>query len=579
MPLTLHFLLYIYTRFVLRTAWIVMSAGSKIQEAVKCLRDARILIPGPVDLSTGESVGGTEFKLQASVHSFKEMMTLPHYYSYPDRISFDCGRATELGYLLDKERGVDDTNGLNAILSKAASECGSALSEADKLDICIAYLRRVHFFVYYSGKRFRDEAHLLAIAPNVVLRRPDHRATGATGSRDAAASGGGEAEAEEGEEDKKEEESEEGEDDGKDESRRGDRDESEGGGDDANTSQDIHQVDLKPYQGPSSASAHNLDRRIEDFIRDFRRRIERIHIHQNDGGDAEWVGTVDEEDAKIIFKAQDKVMEQVTNENCEIQPDGKARCGLAGCTKLFKGKDFLQKHIRNKHPEVTIERLVRVAEKYMLSRFNGEDLVSRPLPPVEVESGGGIEMKSVRELYEAAQARLMGVPMPMVGLRHVGTAGRGRGRGDGGRFGRGGFDRRDGPGGDFRVDRRGSGEFLPRNERRQSGDRYEGARTQPVPRPEVEYQPPKAEDNHARRLHSYQDVDSPMVRMRYKDVISICDPGFSQSVRRFLVERFILHISLRLWNSRRDINTFRSGPLIPCDGLVLCCCLMFVAYA
>jgi hypothetical protein len=488
-----------------------MSPGSNLQEAVKCLRDARILIPGPVDLSTGEPVGGSEFKLTANVHTLKDTTTLPGHYSHPDRIAFDFARATELGYLLDKERGVDEANDLAAILSKAASVSGAALSGTDRLDICIAYLRRVHFFVYYSGKRFREESHLLAQAPGVVLRRTDHRATSDAYIGDADSVAGVSEAAR-----KIEEDGEEGEDDGKGGSERG---EEETAGYDASA---LAGGDLKPYGGPASGAMHNLDRRIEEFIRDFRRRVERIQIHQTSGGDAELAGTVDEEDAKTIFKAQEKVMEQVTHENCEIQPDGKARCGLAGCSKLFKGKDFLQKHIRNKHPEVTIDRLVRVAEKYMQGRFNAEDLVSRPLPPVELETTGGVETKSVREVYEAAQGRLMGIPL---GLGRNGHGGRGRGRGDmGGRFGRGdrdsrgGFDRRDSDRGDFsfRGDRRGSGgDFAPRNDRRQSGDRFEGGRgggrPQQAERPEVEYQAPKGEDNGARRLHSYQDVDSPMV--------------------------------------------------------------------
>ena len=37
----------------------------------------------------------------------------------------------------------------------------------DKLDISIAYLRRVHFVTFYGAKRYRDEAHMLSMAPSV----------------------------------------------------------------------------------------------------------------------------------------------------------------------------------------------------------------------------------------------------------------------------------------------------------------------------------------------------------------------------------------------------------------------------
>ena len=37
----------------------------------------------------------------------------------------------------------------------------------DKLDISIGYLRRVHFVTFYGAKRYRDEAHMLSMAPSV----------------------------------------------------------------------------------------------------------------------------------------------------------------------------------------------------------------------------------------------------------------------------------------------------------------------------------------------------------------------------------------------------------------------------
>ena len=37
----------------------------------------------------------------------------------------------------------------------------------DKLDISIGYLRRVHFVTFYGAKRYRDEAHMLSVAPSV----------------------------------------------------------------------------------------------------------------------------------------------------------------------------------------------------------------------------------------------------------------------------------------------------------------------------------------------------------------------------------------------------------------------------
>lgn len=55
---------------------------------------------------------------------------------------------------------------LEAILTLAVQK--DALKyPTDKLDISIAYLRRVHFVTFYGAKRYRDEAHMLSMAPSV----------------------------------------------------------------------------------------------------------------------------------------------------------------------------------------------------------------------------------------------------------------------------------------------------------------------------------------------------------------------------------------------------------------------------
>ena len=61
---------------------------------------------------------------------------------------------------LDQEKGVE--GGINRIL-----EIPALVSELErrvptfKLDLIQAYLRRVHFFVYYGGDEFSDEGDLL----------------------------------------------------------------------------------------------------------------------------------------------------------------------------------------------------------------------------------------------------------------------------------------------------------------------------------------------------------------------------------------------------------------------------------
>lgn len=273
---------------------------------------------------------------------------------------------------------------------------------------------------------------------------------------------------------------------------------------------------------------------IADFIVAARSRVSlmRRRLAANDpflGSDR------DEEDAKSIAKAQEKVMEDITLENCVTQPDGKARCGLSWCNKLFKGQDFLMKHIKNKHPDLALVRLVRVAESYMLARFNAEDICKRPLGPIEIESSGGLEQKTVKEVYEAAKARLSDTHIQ---YRHDRGAGRGRGN-----------TRRDDNRGEKRDfqserhrenDRRFSegnrptrGEDVPRNERRESA---------PITTESV---PPRNEDSNSRKLHSYVDIDSPMVRNFLKSFTSV-----KSEYLKWFTPQLVSNISLQRWKSR-----------------------------
>jgi hypothetical protein len=276
-----------------------------------------------------------------------------------------------------------------------------------------------------------------------------------------------------------------------------------------------------------------FSRYIKDFILAARKRVSVLRKRQA-ANDAEILLDPDEADAKAIAKAQEKVLESVTNENCAFQPDGKARCGLTWCNKLFKGQDFLMKHIRNKHIDLALVRLVRVSEQYMKSRFLAENICTRPVGPIEVEVvGGGLEQKSIKEVYESANARLVDAG-PIASVPQMRND---RGGYRGSRGSRGDSFRRD----DFRADRRDSHprdryDDQDRNDRRSSGDfgrhapddrremerehrpredrgdeKRDDRRRESAPASFLEYVPPRAEDNNSRKLQSYADIDSPMV--------------------------------------------------------------------
>jgi hypothetical protein len=63
---------------------------------------------------------------------------------------------------------------------------------------------------------------------------------------------------------------------------------------------------------------------------------------------------------------------------------GKARCCFKYCNKLFKGLDFLRKHLVVKHETFAYDLLLKDSEPYMRNRYENEDISARPLPPIEV---------------------------------------------------------------------------------------------------------------------------------------------------------------------------------------------------
>lgn len=203
---------------------------------------------------------------------------------------------------------------------------------------------------------------------------------------------------------------------------------------------------------------------------------------------------------------------------CKEEKEGKCRCCYRYCNKLFKGIDFLRKHLKSKHPDFAEDDFVAISAPFMRTRFEADDISARPLPPVYVETKGRAEVKSVKEILEkvmvassssaaavAASSMMMPPPPPPL------PAGMGR---------MGGFDQQQqgfrhhaGGGG------RGGGEFRkrghdPRDQRAagmHSSGRGGGGGFGPQSQAAGQYVEPRSEDNHSRKIASYLDVDAPKV--------------------------------------------------------------------
>jgi len=127
-------------------------------------------VPGHVDPTTGAPTVLFEFTATLSQHIIRlPPHMLPVHLSSTHRIAVDTFKARELAELFDIDRNIPLESRLSTILSlptveQACTKC------SDKLDIAIAYLRRVHFFVFYGGRFYQNEAHLLSLSAGCSYR-------------------------------------------------------------------------------------------------------------------------------------------------------------------------------------------------------------------------------------------------------------------------------------------------------------------------------------------------------------------------------------------------------------------------
>ena len=143
---------------------------------LRLLRDLRVTVPGIPDATTGVLSAPLIFDLQARMHAPKQTRVLPACMSSESRILYDIRRSLELAESLDDEKRVPVGTRLKAMLDAQTAGYPERLtgllrlSPTHILDLAVAYLRRVHFVVYYGGMRYRDEGQLLTFAAPIVRR-------------------------------------------------------------------------------------------------------------------------------------------------------------------------------------------------------------------------------------------------------------------------------------------------------------------------------------------------------------------------------------------------------------------------
>lgn len=515
-----------------RNAWIVVPNKTVAHDLMATLRQLRVAVPGPPDPITGDPTVATTFEMTANIHAPRHTQTVPECASHPLRIASDITRAMEVANQLDEDRGIPAGQKLSDLLNPESPENAPLFSviekPADWLDIVLTYLRRVHYVMYYTGRKYRDEAQMLSFSPMPVRRAfptaptevapPVPTATSALhgdsleakeaegGSKEASQSTGDSASSENVtdagvvggevvvEAKQQEEDKEDGEEEGE---------EKEEAPQPVGFMVSMMEGVNSQPEWKTNSFLYGMDKRIDTMMHEMRTRSK-----NKDTGKL----TVDEEELKALQGEQEKILEVWEKELMKQEPEGKMRCAVEWCNKLFKGPDFLKKHLRTKHLDMATGRLLRASEPFMRRRYEAEELLTRPLPLVPIEApGGGVETRSVKEILERCNRLPRPVPAPVgmgMGMGMPGMGGRGRGRGGMGGRGRGDFqDRRwSGTGMDIAPGLpMGPPTFF--NPAMMGGQFSEGDRGRRQSAPPIPRGPPPQ----TRPLVSYVDIDAPEV--------------------------------------------------------------------
>lgn len=156
-----------------RFAWIVFPTPEAAKIAQRLLSALRVDVYAPLDPDQREPVIAFTFTVHARPHVPKQYYEKNEFSSHHLRVQVDMVRAFELASLLDEERDVPAEQRL-AVLLESPAVVEACTKATNKLDVAIAYLRRVHLLAFYGARRFRDESQLLSFSPTVSLRLKEY---------------------------------------------------------------------------------------------------------------------------------------------------------------------------------------------------------------------------------------------------------------------------------------------------------------------------------------------------------------------------------------------------------------------
>ncbi|ETP40756.1 hypothetical protein F442_11968 [Phytophthora nicotianae P10297] len=297
------------------------------------------------------------FRLQVSPHRARAPLKTPSYLSVPERLTADFKQSLALAKALDARlfHGAEEKLARFGIEALLASEevTQNYSSDKQKLDVVVAYLRRVHHYIYYAGVQCLDMGDIMHAHPALFCRPPPSARDieEEKARQEAAAKPEDEALTTENKDDA------------------------------ANT-----EGEKEPTaSGPSGETAKAiggwaaaLDEKVQAYLKELAPEV--VETKR-----AKERALVDEIEAR-----EEAALESTySNYGEKASDDGKHRCRL--CTKLFKAMDFVKKHIRNKHPELVVDKIAEVGESYMWEQYREDE--QHPMPPLETSNsmpGGAV---------------------------------------------------------------------------------------------------------------------------------------------------------------------------------------------
>ncbi|RLN51350.1 hypothetical protein BBJ29_008642 [Phytophthora kernoviae] len=300
------------------------------------------------------------FRLQVSPHRARAPLKTPSYLSVPERLVVDYEQASALAKALDARlfHGAEAKLARFGIEALLASEevTQSYSTDKQKLDVVVAYLRRVHHYIYYAGVQCLDMGDIMHAHPALFCRPPPSARDleEEKARQEAAAANSVKPE---------------------------DKNVKDENKDDAAATEGEEPATSAPTAEAAKSIggwAAALDEKVQTYLKELTPEVVEAKRAKNRALVTE-----------IEAREEAALESTYSNYGEKASDDGKHRCRL--CTKLFKAMDFVKKHIRNKHPELVVDKIAEVGESYMWEQYREDE--QHPMPPLEANNsapGGAV---------------------------------------------------------------------------------------------------------------------------------------------------------------------------------------------